>query len=106
MAKLSHSDRFELLGLLSSSEPSRFGQLLNSRTVSDSLRNILSFYRPLPKREEERIWRSQRDLLQSRKPITQIAEDERVEDAGLEENIEVADLQEHRARKSPLVAAW
>jgi hypothetical protein len=99
MAKLSHAERFELLALLSSSEPSQFGQIPNGRAVSDSVRNILSFYRRIPKAEEARIWRSQSNLLHSCKPISQLAEDERIEDAGLEENVEVSHLHHLRVRK-------
>lgn len=81
------SDRQELLGLLSSVEPRDIGEL-PQRTSNHRLRNILSFYKPLSKTEEARIWSVQRDT-----EYESVPDDERVEDAGLsDENLEIETL--------------
>ena len=82
--KLSASDRVELLGLLSSCGPKGFGTL-GSRTTNAHLKGILSFYVPISKEREASIW-------QRRKPVPPplVSDDERIEDAGLEDDIEMA----------------
>ena len=75
--KLSSSDKSELLALLSSVEPREISRL-PQKTSNSQLRKILHFYKPLPKDDEARIWALQKSLSSPPMP-----EDERVEDAGL-----------------------
>jgi hypothetical protein len=103
MAKLQSSDRAELLQLLSATEPSQFRTLSETPGISRLLRRALAFYSPLPKGAEELIWRSQKELAQRTKQQDQLAEDERVEDAGLEESVDAVPVPP-RSRKSRLVA--
>jgi hypothetical protein len=55
---------------------------LPQKTKSKQLRDILNFYIPLAKEEEAEIWRRQRSAADSEVP-----DDERVEDAGLLDNV-------------------
>jgi hypothetical protein len=88
--KLDPADRAELLQLLSSCDPRYFADL-EKQTSNDRVRDVLPFYVPKPKQELYRIWE-----LQKTTPRTTdddglgLAEDERVEDAGLEFEEEVA----------------
>lgn len=81
-SRLSEIDKAELLILLSSSLP-RYFKDLPQQAKSKQLREILRFYVPLPKDEEEAIWKRQRAV----EPETDVPDDERVEDAGLNENV-------------------
>ena len=78
-ARLSETDRAELLALLSSCDPRHF-HTLREAADSDALRAILPFYVPRPKEEWLAIWQSKRSAAVKTGP----AEDERVEDAGLD----------------------
>jgi hypothetical protein len=81
---LTESDRAELLSLLSSVDPREMVHL-PARTSNRKVKEILPFYVPKPKSELFEIWRKQRELLLAEKEgIDSLAEDERVEDAGLE----------------------
>ncbi len=83
-AKLSESERGELAELLSSVDPSQFG-LLAELASSGALRSVLRFYAPRPKDELIGIWAKQKLLLRGEDPSDLgLAEDERVEDAGLD----------------------
>jgi hypothetical protein len=73
------SDKSELVALLSSVEPREIGRLPRQAS-NPHLRAILHFYKPLPKEDEERIWSLQKNV-----DDVAMAEDERVEDAGLSE---------------------
>jgi len=75
--QLSRSDKGELVALLSSVEPREIGQL-PQRTSNRQLRALLQFYEPIAKEEEAKIWRLQKQI----EPVA-VAEEERVEDAGL-----------------------
>lgn len=76
--RLSDSQRTELLAFLSDNSPSRFAEA--SRDVRDSqIRRLLEHYVPPPKAFEQGIWQ-QKTLSQN---VT-LADDEIVEDAGLE----------------------
>lgn len=79
--KLSVSDCEELLGLLSSCDPSEFVNL-PKETTNRRLKQILPFYVPKPKNELFKIW--ERAKPQSQSVQIDLAEDERVEDAGLD----------------------
>jgi hypothetical protein len=76
---LSISDKSELIALLSSVEPREIGRL-PKRASNSRIREILQFYKPIPKDEEARIW-----TLQKSQDL-QVPEDERVEDAGLSDS--------------------
>ena len=80
-AHISDSEREELLLLVSSSDPRHFRHL-PQKTTSRQLRELLMFYIPLAKEEEVEIWRRQRS-----RPDSEVPDDERVEDAGLSDNM-------------------
>jgi hypothetical protein len=81
LARISDLERAELLWLVSSSDP-RYFKDLPQNTKSKQLREILNFYVPLAKEDEAEIWRRQRSASDSEVP-----DDERVEDAGLLDNV-------------------
>ena len=81
--KLDRCERTELVELLSSCNPREFVGLANEATTA-ALKRVLPFYVPLPKNELLAIWAKQKEL--TRGEVTSdmgLAEDERVEDAGL-----------------------
>lgn len=81
-ARLDGQERAELLALLSSCDPREF-TFLPDRASSAAVSRILRFYVPKPKDELYGIWEKQR--ARTRAPINLgMAEDERVEDAGLD----------------------
>jgi hypothetical protein len=83
-SRLSEIERGELLWLVSSSDPRYFKDLPN-KAKSRQLRDILRFYIPLTNDEEAAIWE-----LRKRSPVdagADLPEDERVEDAGLTDNV-------------------
>ena len=83
-SKLGAGERSELAELLSSTDPRNFARLPELATTS-SLRSVLRFYEPKPKDELLAIWAKQKILLRGEDPADLgLAEDERVEDAGLE----------------------
>lgn len=79
-SRLSDSDKEELLRLLSSVDP-RYISTLPDLASDARIRSILSFYEPLDKGAEALIWNTPR-------PESEVADDERVEDAGLNEDAE------------------
>lgn len=83
MRQLSGSQRIELLHRLSSTDPSRFERLV-AEERDMRLRNALRFYVPIAKAAEIEIWQTQRAADSCNMP----AED-RVEDAGLEDEPDV-----------------
>ena len=83
MANLSAGDKVELLEVLSSREPRTFKEIAKS-TVNDKIRKIAPFYIPISKAKEEKIWLSQGRS--SMKQVEDVPEDERVEDAGLNDD--------------------
>ena len=83
--------------MLSSCDPKDFGAL-GSQTTNERVRSVLPFYIPKPKSELFDIWKRQRELLQDRASEEALAEDERVEDAGLDQ--ELAPPPEAASRKS------
>ena len=83
-AKLDASDKAELLDLLSSCDPRDFGGL-DRQTANRRLRRLLPYYIPKPKDVMAQIWAQQRALTRGDVAIAPVvAEDERVEDAGLD----------------------
>lgn len=89
-SRLDSTDQTELLALLSSCDPRHFNRL-SSQTTNTRVKSVLPFYVPKPKAELYRIWEQQKTLLKTEKPISStLGDDERVEDAGLEdEDLEV-----------------
>jgi len=83
-SRLPETDRAELLWLVSSTHP-RYFRNLPQQTKSKQLRDILAFYVPLVKEEESAIWERQRK--RSVDTTTEVPDDERVEDAGLTDNV-------------------
>lgn len=82
---LDRAECSELVQLLSSCDPRGFANLAGQATTK-RLRNILRFYVPVPKAELFVIWAKQRELAKSgpTQAAFSMADDERVEDAGLE----------------------
>ncbi|PWC36762.1 radical SAM protein [Azospirillum sp. TSO22-1] len=81
-ARLTGDEREELLKLLSSCDPSDFGGL-RDQTNSAAIRRVLPYYRSRPKEELFAIWAKQK--ARSSAPVDPgPADDERVEDAGLD----------------------
>ena len=83
-AMLDSGEKAELIELLSSCDPRHFVSL-PAKVTTPRLKRILPFYIPMPKVELFAIWEDQ-DGLGRGEPVfqTSLAEDERVEDAGLE----------------------
>ena len=83
-AKLDDHGRAELIELLSSCGPSEFVGLAGRATTA-TLNKVLGYYVPLPKDELYDIWAMQKELTDKEASGDMgLAEDERVEDAGLE----------------------
>lgn len=80
--RLGSSDRAELVAILSSCDPRDIKKLPTS-TSNGLLKSILPFYVPLSKSEEIRIWKANR----LERMVDDVPEDEKVEDAGLDENV-------------------
>ena len=76
--RLSSADKDELISLLSSTDPRGFHHL-GVRAKAARVRSILKFYVPIDKASEARIWNSPR-------PVAAVPDDERVEDAGLNDD--------------------
>lgn len=83
-ARLAEGEITELKSLLSSCDPRDFHRL-PGETSSATLREVLRFYVPHPKEELMDIWRMQKALATNEPEADAgLAEDERVEDAGLD----------------------
>lgn len=82
--ELSEIDKAELLWLLSSTGPKDFKDL-PKRTKGKQLREVLTFYVPLAKEAELAIWELRKKSTTQHGVI--VPEDERVEDAGLADNV-------------------
>ena len=82
--RLDRSERGELIGLLSSCDPRDFAYLPDRRPAHSS-GGLLRFYIPLPKEELFAIWAKQKELTRGEMASDMgPADDERVEDAGLD----------------------
>jgi hypothetical protein len=95
---LSDLERAELLALLSSCDPRRISELHNG-TTNDKIRAILPFYVPKPKAELFRIWAQQKTKRNVAALVDTLAEDERVEDAGLDVDDTEAEFEERLSPK-------
>jgi hypothetical protein len=98
ISRMSASDKRDLLQLLSSCDPHEFATLQN-QARSARLRKALKYYLPLTKKEESLIWERQREMLSELVSEPDISDDERVEDAGLEENVAVMTPTSHSKSK-------
>ena len=89
-AKLTATDRAELMSLLSSCDPRRFVGLPD-KTTTTTVRDILPFYVPMDKDKLFAIWAAKRaGKANDGVPQGGLAEDEFVEDAGLDDDDTVA----------------
>jgi len=89
-AQLASDERSELVRLLSSRDPGDFVKL-PSQTLNSRLKNILRFYVSMTKDEQSSIWAKQKELMRGEVAADMdLAEDERVEDAGLDSEEEFA----------------
>jgi hypothetical protein len=85
--RLGESDREELAHLLSDKKPSKFAGL-TSQTSNEAVKRILPFYVPLDKAMEAQIWERMRAKGKAAaQAAPEVPEDERVEDAGLVEEV-------------------
>lgn len=85
-AKLNSSDRLQLLELLSSCDPRHF-ERLRKQATNERIKRVLPYYIPKPKQELYQIWAQQKAKSRADvNPDTSLADDERVEDAGLEDD--------------------
>jgi len=101
LAKLNAYERNELLQLLSSCDPRDFAGLVGSATTA-ALKRVLRFYVPLPKEELFAIWAKQKELTREEAAVaTDLAEEERVEDAGLDcdEESELSRVRKAKSRE-------
>lgn len=84
-SQLSETEKTELLGLVSSTTP-RYFKDLPQKTKNKYLQETLKFYIPLTKDEEVAIWERGKKS-PAANASTEVPEDERVEDAGLADNV-------------------
>lgn len=82
-AKLDADGRAELMRMVSSCDPREFVSLAD-QAGSALMKRILRFYIPVPKDQLVEIWAKQKELLRNAPVDLGLAEDERVEDAGLD----------------------
>jgi hypothetical protein len=80
--RLSDSQRIELLKLLSSCDPRNIKIL---KPTDSQLKRVVSYYIPLSKAREEEIWTRQKAV--TVEACAQVPDDERVEDAGLNDPV-------------------
>jgi hypothetical protein len=103
--KLDGYERTELLELLSSCDPRDFFGLPN-RATTMQLKRILRFYVPLPTEELLAIWSKQKELTRGEVAAdANLAEDERVEDAGLGLEEDSSPLASAKPKRKERVAA-
>lgn len=103
-SSLDNYERAELMELLSSRDPREF-VTLGDFAANDKVRRILRFYIPVSKDELTTIWAKQKELvrLEAMSDLG-LAEDERVEDAGLDYDEESIAITAELAPKQRAVA--
>lgn len=101
VGRLSHDDRSELLALLSSCEPRNLANLVKG-TRNRKVRKVLEFYRPISRADEARIWKAQKAYIKGEDLTVTPPDDERVEDAGLQDETFVAASGSARRNSSKL----
>ena len=82
--KLSASDKAELAAVLSGSEPRLYGALA-SETTNSAVKRVLPFYAIPSKADEAVIWAKMKQIAKNKEEAPEVPDDERVEDAGLQE---------------------
>jgi len=82
-SKLSESERSELMSFLSSNDKRDYRHL-SKNLSSQQLRSTAHFYAPLSRKEERKIWSTQKKHISIYGAEINVPDDERVEDAGLE----------------------
>jgi hypothetical protein len=87
LATLTSEERADLVTLLSTCDPRDFHRL-GAITANRRIQKVLPFYIPKPKDKLFDIWAKQRAL--QKDATDTLAEDERVEDAGLDQEIAVS----------------
>ncbi len=88
LRRLSTSQRSELLKILCGAQLHEY-RLIHAQLRDRSLRNMLAFYLPLPREEESVIWAEVKRLREDTvKRYGTLPDDERVEDAGLQDDEE------------------
>ena len=103
-ASLDSDEKAELVELLSSCDPKHFVSL-PAKASTTRLRHILPFYVPIPKADLFAIWEGQAGQVQEEPGFEAgLAEDERVEDAGLEAGDELPVAQPDAETRSERVA--
>ena len=103
-ASLDSDEKAELVELLSSCDPKHFVNL-PAKASTTRLRHILPFYVPIPKADLFAIWEGQAGPAQEEPVVeTGLAEDERVEDAGLEAEDELPVARQVAETRSERVA--
>ena len=85
MLKLAQGDRAELIELLCSHPPSQFAAAFQDHS-NKALKRLGGFYSPLPKNLERQIWAEQRKMKSLYRNSDDLPEDEKVEDAGLDDD--------------------
>jgi hypothetical protein len=101
ISRLSRSEKFELLTLLSSSSPAQF-ENLGKTTASANLKDALHHYVPISRIQEREIWKKQRAHKTDEGVF--LAPDELVEDAGLnEEPFEMSKVLHRNSNQLPLL---
>ena len=103
--KLDGYEKRELMELLSSCDPREFAGLAEKASTG-ALKRVLHFYVPLPKEELFAIWARQKELTYGEPTADMgLAEDERVEDAGLEGEEESEILPARKPKSRQRIAA-
>jgi hypothetical protein len=86
LRRLSPAQRNELLGTLCGAQLHEY-KAVHARLRDRSLRDVLAFYLPLPREEEEGIWAEVKRLREETvRRYGTLPDDERVEDAGLQDD--------------------
>jgi hypothetical protein len=103
--RLGADEQHELMDLLSSCDPREFATLADKATTG-ALKRVLRFYIPIPKDELSAIWAKQKELTRGGPSAHMgLAEDERVEDAGLEPEEEPAPAPVRKSKRRERIAA-
>lgn len=100
VTKLTANEKAEVLSLLSAHDPSKYRKFIPN-VGNSRIRNVLRFHIPLSKHEELEIWRRQKARAEaSEVPILSVPDDERVEDAGLDDQELPAGVSGRKAKTS------
>ncbi|MGO9265918.1 MAG: radical SAM protein [Candidatus Binataceae bacterium] len=102
--RLDNYDRDELVTLLSSCDPREIISL-PERATNNQLKHILRFYIPLPRQELFALWAKQKEFNRNTLPSDMnVPDDERVEDAGLNDDDPIIPPPPKAKRRERIVA--